>query len=42
MAMIDGVFCLDLRAIYKRETLSVVMLDGLSAVGLLDLSAAEG
>jgi len=24
MAVIDGVFCLDARAVYKRETLSVV------------------
>jgi len=27
MAVIDGVFCLDARAIYKRETLLVVMLE---------------
>jgi len=26
MAVIDGVFCLDARAMYKRQTLSVVTL----------------
>jgi len=27
MAVIDGVFCLDARVIYKREMLSVVTLE---------------
>jgi len=27
MAVIDGVFCLDARVIYKRETLSVVKFE---------------
>jgi len=27
IAVIDGVFCLDIRVIYKRDTLSIVTLE---------------
>ena len=33
LAVIDGVFCVNARVIYKRETLSVVMLDGSEITG---------
>jgi len=35
MAAIDGVFCLDARVMYKRETLSVVTLKSSEIMGTL-------
>jgi len=34
MAVIDGVFCLDARVTYKRETLSVVTLEWSEIMGI--------
>jgi len=38
MAVIDGVFCLDARVMYKRETLSVVTLQWSEIMGTYNIA----